>query len=801
MRKWFNQLKVSQKLMLIGIFFVIPDSLMLFLFITGINANIQFAQLEIKGNEYQRPLEQLLELIPQHRRLAQGAGGSGQSVPEPLAKKQAQIDAAFQTLAAVDARIGADLQFTDEGLASRNRKHYRVGTVREEWQELKTRLVQLTPEARADRHLHLMADVRGMITHSGDLSNLILDPDLDSYYTMDVTLLALPQTQDRLAAVMADGEAILRRSAISNPERRQLAVHATLLKEADLDRIKGSLRTALNEDAHFFGSSATLQTRVPPALKEYADAAEAFIDLTTRLVGSDTIDVTAEEYLAAGNKARDASFKLWKVACEELDTLLRRRIGFYEHRRATSLMLAAFTLLAAVGLITFITRSISGPLHRQALDLQTANGALQAQIAERGRVQKQFADSEHRLRVMFDSQPECVKLVSAEGTLLEMNPAGLRMIEADHPEQVIGQSVCDLVVPEHREDFRGLNEAVFQGESRTAEFEIIGLKGTRRWIETHACPLRNAGGKIIAQLATTRDVTGRKRAAAELGKAHKDLVDVSRLAGMAEVATSVLHNVGNVLNSVNVSATVVSDTIRRSDRASLSKVVALLREHEADLGAFLSSDAKGRQIVPFLGALAEHLSAEQAAIVAELKLLQNNIDHIKDVVSMQQSHAKVSGVVEQLQVADLIEDTLRMNAESLARHDVEVVREFASVPDLTVDKHKLLQILVNLIRNAKHSCDEAKCPQKRLTLRVANGNGRVKISVSDNGMGIPPENLTRIFNHGFTTKKDGHGFGLHSGALAAREMGGALLVHSDGVGCGATFTVELPLHPSDKPHA
>jgi signal transduction histidine kinase len=123
---------------------------------------------------------------------------------------------------------------------------------------------------------------------------------------------------------------------------------------------------------------------------------------------------------------------------------------------------------------------------------------------------------------------------------------------------------------------------------------------------------------------------------------------------------------------------------------------------------------------------------------------------------------------------------------------VEVVREFENVPPMNVDKHKLLQILVNLVRNAKYACQESERVDKQMTVRVANGDGRIKISVIDNGVGIPPENLTRIFNHGFTTRKDGHGFGLHSGALAAKEIGGSLNVHSDGPGQGAAFTLELP---------
>ena len=118
------------------------------------------------------------------------------------------------------------------------------------------------------------------------------------------------------------------------------------------------------------------------------------------------------------------------------------------------------------------------------------------------------------------------------------------------------------------------------------------------------------------------------------------------------------------------------------------------------------------------------------------------------------------------------------------------------MPAVLADKHKVLQILVNLLRNAKHALEEGGGGDKRLKLRVGiNGERRVKISVSDNGVGIAPEHLSRIFEHGFTTRKEGHGFGLHSGALAAREMGGSLGAHSAGPGQGATFTLEFPAQP------
>jgi signal transduction histidine kinase len=292
------------------------------------------------------------------------------------------------------------------------------------------------------------------------------------------------------------------------------------------------------------------------------------------------------------------------------------------------------------------------------------------------------------------------------------------------------------------------------------------------------------------------EIEERKRVQAEIERIHQQLLVTSRQAGMAEVATSVLHNVGNVLNSVNVSASLVTDRIRNSKSGSLRKVAALLEAHAGDLGTFLTQDPRGQQLPAYLDTLAKHLAEEQSVLIKELRSLNQNIEHIKDIVSMQQNYARISGVTETVHPQELVEDALRMHAGGLSRHDIQVFREYDShAPAVTVDKHKVLQVLVNLVHNAKYACDESGRTDKRLTLRVTNGDDRVRISVEDNGIGIPPENLTRIFSHGFTTRRNGHGFGLHSGALAAKELGGALHVHSDGAGTGAIFCLELPLRP------
>jgi signal transduction histidine kinase len=267
---------------------------------------------------------------------------------------------------------------------------------------------------------------------------------------------------------------------------------------------------------------------------------------------------------------------------------------------------------------------------------------------------------------------------------------------------------------------------------------------------------------------------------------------------MAEIATTVLHNVGNVLNSVNISAELVSSQMRTSKAQGLGKVAQLMNQHVNDLSYFLTRDHKGKMLPDYLLKLAEVVTAEQQGIIEELGRLTKGVDHIKTIVAAQQSYAVAVSVVETVPVPELIDDALRMSVGSMARQDVTLVKEIADLPLLSLDRHRVLLILVNLIRNAKQALDGLIDRSPCITFVAALADGPVlRITVADNGNGIAPEYLARIFSHGFTTRKDGHGFGLHSCALAAREMGGSLTVHSDGAGQGATFTLDIPL---DAPH-
>jgi signal transduction histidine kinase len=371
------------------------------------------------------------------------------------------------------------------------------------------------------------------------------------------------------------------------------------------------------------------------------------------------------------------------------------------------------------------------------------------------------------------------------------------------PELLRGKTDFDVFTEEHaRPAYEDEQQIIRTGQPILGKVEKeTHADGRVTWAMTSKLAWRDEAGNIIGTFGISDNITSIKAAEAKLEALHRQLVDASRQAGMAEVATSVLHNVGNVLNSINVAATLVDERVRKSRVADLNRLVKLLSDHSGDLGAFLTADPRGQKVPEFLGQLADRLAAEQALVLTELASLRKNVEHIKEIVAMQQSYAKVSGVIERIEIAELAEDTLRMNAAAFARHDVRVVREYSPVPPINTDKHKVLQILINLVRNAKYACDESGRSDKQVTVRVNNGDDRVRISVIDNGVGIPPENLTRIFHHGFTTRKDGHGFGLHSGALAAKELGGTLTAQSDGPGKGATFALELPKNLPHAPNA
>jgi C4-dicarboxylate-specific signal transduction histidine kinase len=314
----------------------------------------------------------------------------------------------------------------------------------------------------------------------------------------------------------------------------------------------------------------------------------------------------------------------------------------------------------------------------------------------------------------------------------------------------------------------------------------------QRLVAERTAELLTANGELA------KEVAERQEAEAQLRMAQEQVVETAHRAGMADVASEVLHNVGNILNSINVSTTQMTEIISESRVTSLERVTQMLNEHREDLATFLTQDAKGRHIPVFLTEASRLMKEEEDRMVQMLEGLAKNVRHIKDTISMQQSYAKVSGVEERTALIEVIEDAIEINRAGLDRHGTRLVYEFEELPPVYTNKQKLLQILVNLVNNGKYALSHSQQADKTMQVRLyKQDEDRFRIQVADNGMGIDPKHRDKMFQHGFTTKKDGHGFGLHSSALAAEEMGGSLSVHSDGLGKGATFTLELPFKQAE----
>lgn len=299
-------------------------------------------------------------------------------------------------------------------------------------------------------------------------------------------------------------------------------------------------------------------------------------------------------------------------------------------------------------------------------------------------------------------------------------------------------------------------------------------------IEANDAALRSANDELNAEIVNRQRLEGK-------------LLETSRLAGMAQVATGVLHNVGNVLNSVNISANILRDSLRSNPHfALLGQTTALLQSQGENLERFITQDPRGKLVPPFFAKLGEQIALVHRDLLLETEQLSTNIDHIKQIVALQQNYARGGGVITSVKPADLFSDALRIAHASITRHGVAITREFSATPEIVTDRHQVMQILVNFLTNAVQAVKPREGGDRRVRVATTTNGEMIEFVVEDNGIGIAPENLQRIFQHGFTTRKDGHGFGLHSGALAARNLDGQLTAHSDGPDRGARFTLTLP---------
>ncbi len=435
---------------------------------------------------------------------------------------------------------------------------------------------------------------------------------------------------------------------------------------------------------------------------------------------------------------------------------------------------------------------------RDRLEEQVADRTADLEQARQEAVDAAASLRRHQaiLRTTIESTGDGILVVSSSRCILQVNQRFRKMwglsetpLIEHNERQALAQAAEQMEDPGA---FVQRIEAVY-ATSETAEFSVELANG--RVFEIYSAPLLSDVG-VSGRIWSCRDITDRRAAEIERERLNRQLIDSSRRVGMAEVASNVLHNVGNVLNSVNVSVNLINDRLRQSRLTHLSKTADLVHQHRDDLPHFLTRDEHGRHLPHYLSKLADHLAAEQQELIEETASLVESVDHIKQIIATQQSYVQAGDIHEIVDLRKLLTDAVTMNRAALDRHGIALVEEHQPVKPLDTDKHKLLEILINLISNAKYAMTESDRRERVLTLRSHPAEGdddQIEIQVIDNGVGIRPDDLTRIFSHGYSTRRSGHGYGLHSAALAAHELGGRIVAHSDGPGRGACFTILLPL--------
>ena len=278
----------------------------------------------------------------------------------------------------------------------------------------------------------------------------------------------------------------------------------------------------------------------------------------------------------------------------------------------------------------------------------------------------------------FLQLPLGVGYANRDGSFIWCNDAFDRMLGLE-PGEHRNKSIRELTHVSDQEHNDHMLSDLWEGriKSYALEKRYVKRDGAELWVRVTAAMVRTPDGTPVSSVGFLEDISARKSMEAKIESVQKALMDASRQAGMAEVATNVLHNVGNVLNSVNVSASLAIERLKTSKVARLGEVAAMVEQNKADLPRFFSEDARGKKLPQYLTALADHMQGERDLLLKELAELRANLDHIKEAVTMQQAYARRCGVLETVPVAELVEDALRMNTGALTRHHVALNKDLS----------------------------------------------------------------------------------------------------------------------------
>lgn len=363
------------------------------------------------------------------------------------------------------------------------------------------------------------------------------------------------------------------------------------------------------------------------------------------------------------------------------------------------------------------------------------------------------------------------------------------------PAETFQPSYANVVAMIHPDDLP-LAQAAWQAALQHShqlhvQFRIIRPDGVIAHLDSLAALVTDPRTSHRRLIGISLDISERVNAEQRERLLQKQLREASHQSGMAEVATGVLHNVGNVLNSLGVASSTAQARLKASQFDRVERVASLLDAHRNTLGDFLASDPRGRRLPEYLSTLGVQLKRETAGLQSEINAISTHVQYLCEIVRAQQSFACGGGADEQVNLRELVETALTLKGQEL--NGAEITRDIADIPDMLLDRYKLLQIMVNFISNACDAMAANESAEWRLAIRARVVGGQLEISVEDSGVGVPADLLPRIWEFGFTTKTHGHGFGLHNSALAAQQLGGTITADSAGAGQGACFSVKIPI--------
>ncbi len=770
-----NRLRYPQKFALISFLFILPLGFTMYLLISEINSRVFFSTREKQGNVYLRPLRKLMEQIPACKQAAHEYLTGAPTAHPNLVELQRRVDEVF-----------AELRQTDGQLGTIMKSARRLDALQRNWQFLKDRATKSDSAESADLHDKLLAEIRAFISWIGDVSNLILDPDLDTYYLMDSTLLKLPESQELTRRLEFRAYDLMKAGTVTPDQKAELIVLCGLLS-TNAKAVAAGMRTAFANNPN-----GRLQSRLEESVQQYQAAVESLQGYAkSQLVDADFPHADRNTFRESVRRALEVNFGLWDRAIIELDELLNIRIGGFERKRTLVAILALASLLFVSYLLYGFYASVMNTVRvLDAASRRMTEGEMEGSVEiesrdEMSRVVQSFNNVARQLRVewaqardeseraraaeentrvseakyreIFENVSDGIFQTTLDGQYLSVNPALARIYGYETPADLIA-NVADIasqlyVEAGRREVFARIMSE--KGEVVGFESRIRRADGRQIWIRENAHPMRDSNGQIIGYEGTVEDITERKRAEEEL-IAAKEIAETANRT-KSQFLANMSHELRTPLNAViGYSEMLVEDA---SENGHKDYIPDLNKIHTA-----------GKHLLTL----------------------------INDILDLSKIEAgKLDLFVEPFKVCDMVGEVCTIIQPLIEKNGnvlKSVVAENAG--DMQSDLTRVRQMLFNLLSNAAKFTQGGEIT---LTVSRAHEDGRewMEFEVHDSGIGMTPEQVGKLFqafqqaDASTTRKYGGTGLGLAITRKLCRMMGGDIEVESQ-VGQGTTFTVRLP---------